>query len=1733
MGIFKRIATLIPVLVIYITGFSQPAILSHPSDTSVCSGAIVIFSITASNAASYQWQEHDGTGWFDIDETITYAEGENTPDLTLYDVITGLNNYQYRCYIEDDNGEGTVSNNATLNVYSAPIIVESPQDKEVCKNQTATFTIQSENGTSYQWQENRGDGWYNLADNAFYSGSTTDNLDVFTIFGINDYLYRCKVSNNTCSEISEEAMLQVNPLPQVFYVYGGGELCENTNGENIYLNNSELNINYELIHDGTTTVAVREGTGQELDFGSHNLQGTYTVRAVNASTACQNIMNGQATINVLPAPASYNLISTGTFCEGSSGTTLFLENSQTGISYSLILDSNPAGYQINGTGGSLSFKNIHTEGSYSVLATDQTSGCEAFMNNTVELQAAPAPAVFTLAGDNLYCEGAAGASLQLSGSQQEVEYTLLRNGQNTEITAEGDGEPLTFGNITAGGTYTVRASYQQTGCESMMNGEVVMEVAEAPFTFNVSGPAYLCEEQSGTIQLSGSQPNIVYDLLQEGAPTGNMLFGTGQPLDFTIEQEGSYQILATNTSNGCAMVMEGQVLVQAAIAPVADAGSNKEIAAGGSAILEGSASAGSGQYFFNWQPAAKVQDPQVPQPLTVPLESPQLFTLEVTDQVSGCVSEKDSTAVTIENGAFTVQGYAASDSLCSGESTQLYALVQGGSGSYNFHWYTEDGTFSSPLNNPVITLQETTTFIIRVNDGNNLVEDTLAVYVTASPQIVTLNGESSFCQGSEGALLTLSEYQPGVDYQLYRNGTPYNLFPDSASFSVYQGGTYTMMAEQGSCSALMNGTVEVEAHDAPGANAGNDITIYSGQTTQLQGSATGGESLLYQWEPAGQLESATVPQPHTQPLFATTNFELTVTDAATGCIGSSDDVTVSTGGEVFSLNLTAGNESVCPGEPSIIQALPSGGSENYSYQWTSNPQGFFSQDSAIEVFPAQPAWYIANVSDGTTTLSDSVFVDLSPSPDIQTVTGGDGMCSNSPGKEITLEDTQEGVYYTLYHENGALINAVSGNGAARSFGLVSTEGNYYAEATHVASSCTAAMNGNPFVFHYETPQAYAGEDMTIQNNGTASLNGFGTGGSGQYSYFWSPASLVENASAPSTNTVNLSSSTLFRLEVTDQVTGCTSKPDSLLVSVSGSNLSLFLQSNTTNICDGDAVHLFGLASGGTGNYSYTWSSNPPGAEGDSYTHSGTPHNNTTYTLSVSDGESTIEKSIQITINDTPVPDAGGGQQLQYGEEAILLGDASGGSGNNSFQWSPEGLLQGDGNTMNTQSVPLFQDTYFSLQVTDNATGCRQDPDTAHITVEGSGLRVQAIASSQTVCSGKEVSFASLVSKASGTVNYSWTSYPENITSSSPSFTATFTENTTVFLEVSDEKGTASDSLIISVTPSPELFVLTGDAIYCEGGQGSTLLLNDSEQGIAYQLIRNNIFTGTEKQGGGTVLSFEEIIAEGVYTVIAVDRESNCSRWMSGAKTVSEEPNPHRFQVQGGGDFCEQERINIGLTGSEPGVNYVLLHDNQLLDTIAGTGNNLLFQDFAYEGNYTVEGYNTITGCSAVMQNQAVITTYPLPDLTVSNDTTIYEGGSALLSASGADTYSWNTAPASAQSTIEVSPEYTTEYEVTGINQYGCRDTAKVTVTVDASLLPESNAFTPNGDGVNDIFRKGYYIIVFNRWGKTLYEGDEGWDGTYNGKTVPAGTYYFVRKTDVSGNEITPVKGAVTVIRKQN
>jgi gliding motility-associated-like protein len=66
----------------------------------------------------------------------------------------------------------------------------------------------------------------------------------------------------------------------------------------------------------------------------------------------------------------------------------------------------------------------------------------------------------------------------------------------------------------------------------------------------------------------------------------------------------------------------------------------------------------------------------------------------------------------------------------------------------------------------------------------------------------------------------------------------------------------------------------------------------------------------------------------------------------------------------------------------------------------------------------------------------------------------------------------------------------------------------------------------------------------------------------------------------------------------------------------------------------------------------------------------------------------------------------------------------------------------------------------------------------------------------------------------------------------------------------------------------------------------------------------------------------------------------------------------------------------------------------------------------------------------------------------------------------------------------------------------------ITVT-EITMVDLPNAFTPNGDGVNDEFMKDWHVQIYNRNGILLFEGYDGWDGKYNGKAVTKDTYFFI------------------------
>jgi gliding motility-associated-like protein len=71
-------------------------------------------------------------------------------------------------------------------------------------------------------------------------------------------------------------------------------------------------------------------------------------------------------------------------------------------------------------------------------------------------------------------------------------------------------------------------------------------------------------------------------------------------------------------------------------------------------------------------------------------------------------------------------------------------------------------------------------------------------------------------------------------------------------------------------------------------------------------------------------------------------------------------------------------------------------------------------------------------------------------------------------------------------------------------------------------------------------------------------------------------------------------------------------------------------------------------------------------------------------------------------------------------------------------------------------------------------------------------------------------------------------------------------------------------------------------------------------------------------------------------------------------------------------------------------------------------------------------------------------------------------------------------------------------------------------------------FTPNGDGINDIFMQGYEIIVFDRLGIEIFKGNNGWDGTYKNKHVANGIYFYSLNRKLETGKIKTYKGYVGV-----
>lgn len=451
---------------------------------------------------------------------------------------------------------------------------------------------------------------------------------------------------------------------------------------------------------------------------------------------------------------------------------------------------------------------------------------------------------------------------------------------------------------------------------------------------------------------------------------------------------------------------------------------------------------------------------------------------------------------------------------------------------------------------------------------------------------------------------------------------------------------------------------------------------------------------------------------------------------------------------------------------------------------------------------------------------------------------------------------------------------------------------------------------------------------------------------------------------------------------TNTVTGCTNSAISN-VSVNG---NITLTANDTTICEGGTATL--TANGAT---NYSWST---GAT--TQTISVSPVTTTTYTVDGNTAGCTGSTTVTVTVN--PVP------TVTVNSDVICDGTtinviASPSLPGGSYVWTP--------NIGSAQSNSITPSTTTTYNVVYTLNGCS---NTGSGTITVNPTPTVAVVP-QTICLGDQATLTATTNPGGGT--YSWN--PTNQTTNSISVTpiATGNSNYTVTYDLNGCIATATG--VVTTNPVPTVTV--NSSTICNGAV-ATVTASPNLPGGSYSWTPNIGTIASNSVNPNTTTSYSV-----VYTL------NGCPANGSGTVTV----NPTPTVTVDNDVICLGEQATLTATANPGGGTYLWTPTNFTTSVINISP--------AASGTYSVT--YTLNGCSATGSGN--ITVNPLPNVNAGVDQLICIGNQVTLTASGANTYSWDN---NVVNGVSFSPVQTNTYTVTGTSAAGCVNTDQVVVTVE-------------------------------------------------------------------------------------
>lgn len=878
---------------------------------------------------------------------------------------------------------------------------------------------------------------------------------------------------------------------------------------------------------------------------------------------------------------------------------------------------------------------------------------------------------------------------------------------------------------------------------------------------------------------------------------------------------------------------------------------------------------------------------------------------------------------------------------------------------------------------------------------------------------------------------------------------------------------------------------------------GNTLTF-----TILSADEDPGQIISINWNggiPAGTFTSAGSPYP-----VGTFTWTPTAADISTVpycfTVTVTDDACPFNGTQTFSYCITVTgfdvtvttNDANCGASNGSASATVSGGTAPYTYDWSEGSTMAFQNGLAAGT-------YSVTVSDASgCSITSNFTIGSGTVPGNLILNGTDVACYGDATGAITASLAGPSSISTYDWSTGSSAAALSGLPA----------GTYWLTVT-TAAGCT--ITDTIVLTQPASPLAATITKSDIScnaaNDGTATVNV--SGGTAPYVYTWTTGATTATVTGlnPGSHSCAIVDDNGCGLYMTTSII----EPAAIQV-----NSTTITNVSCNGMNDGSSTV---NVSGGTGALTVQWTTVPvqfgttavslgPGTIGFSVTDANGCFIHSTVPI-------TEPAPLNLVINSTNI--------ICYDDNnGTIHPVVSGGTG-------PYTILLNGSSVPNNITQTGLSDGLYTINVTD-ANGCTTNQN---LTLTQPAPVTLMTAPNDTICPGEYITVYAYATGGSGVYHYNW----NHGLGDNSSFVVSPAANTSYTVTVIDENGCSSPSTTTMVTVNDINLIdltLNGSAAVC---QGDTVFFSASLTGGigAYTLNWNSgMFTG---YGPHTYVP----TADGTMTVTVTDVCGN-----SVVETINYNVNPlpmvqllpltssHCGYVQ---TSFENQYVN------QPGEVYNWTIDG---NTIIGNTITYLFNE---SGIYPVT--LTVTnayGCSASSTANATIEVYPQTEAVIDatpHETDEFHPVIQFINASlYATSYDWEFGDGSTSDEYQPSHSYegAGTYTVTMItnNQYGCADT----VTLDVIVHPEytlyiPNAFTPDGDGINDIlFAYGTHIkefemMIFNRWGEAIFKSnglEQGWDGIHNGYMAKEDVYVYKIKYKTNRDEVLTREGHISLLK---